>query len=115
MVAIGLPSAANCKPLMLSVRIRTAQPEGGSCSARDSPRKVPLLDCERGLFSVVSAPQTIHTLFSQCPWCSPTAFRQECAYGLVSLSRYRNRYQFCLRSEEHRVGKECRSRWWPYD
>ena len=22
---------------------------------------------------------------------------------------------YCERSEERRVGKECRSRWWPYD
>ena|SRR2546425_3233812 len=39
---------------------------------------------------------------------------QECGAGLVQIRQEHGRLAFAARSEERRVGKECRSRWSPY-
>src|SRR5438046_4285926 len=48
-----------------------------------------------------------------CAWLLPAA---NCARRRLRLPRLRRQRAFTIkdRSEERRVGKECRSRWWPY-
>jgi len=40
--------------------------------------------------------------------------QEVCLAAVMALPRYRDRGRPFLRSEERRVGKECRSRWSPY-
>ena len=44
----------------------------------------------------------------------PLKMRRHATAGFTGIIRIRNAVWFVLRSEERRVGKECRSRWSPY-
>src|SRR5690606_39985141 len=45
---------------------------------------------------------------------SEAAFRTSAAFPLACRARKVPPHDEATRSEERRVGKECRSRWWPY-
>src|ERR1041385_5858773 len=55
-------------------------------------------------------------IYSRAAWARSIKLKESSTYCLNSsaVTSWRSRPWLCTRSEERRVGKECRSRWSPY-
>src|SRR5947208_16651078 len=97
------------------------------CRKHAEPRAIPVILAagepgEKSRRKQVARTRRVHQLLDRCrghglvalPRDNDATLLAACDHGKLHVVAQRGKRGIEIRSEERRVGKECRSRWWPY-